>query len=535
MEKGQIADRILDTLKGTGETPFLDWVLDHIYIKGRKFSFDGHKYLEELYREIHPHEVILKAAQVGISTRMLLKTLWIGDQRPTKIIYYFPTDGDVSDFSNDRAKKVLEESPYLASKVRGIDNVGLKQIGKSSIYFRGMFTKRAVKSVDGDMVILDELDEASQENLQFAYDRVMHSDLQWVSELSQPSVPGFGIDASFEETDQHFFMLKCPHCNHWNEVTESFPDCMIKLNREPAYLGCEKCHCELDTQAGEWVAKYPSRIHKRGYQISQLYTSIIPQGYHSFIDKLYQLWQQAKRQSQKKRIIISIVGRAYAGDNQPITDQTIKPALGTHHMQSKHSLSYMGVDVGDTLHAAIGHLGAGAKIIIHWLQEFTDWKELDRFMINHGVVLCVIDAMPYKNSAKDFARRFPDKVYIQYFKGDTLKRGVEGEEELAVKKVTTDRTESLDDTVDMLKQGDIILPDRSEHEVVETCISHLKMLIKDLKEDSSGNKKYVYKGGVENHFGMALNSMRIAAEIATLQVYGSGLLPAGGSFYKGTH
>jgi hypothetical protein len=537
MEKAKIAAAIEQRFRREfRDTPLIEWTLRHIYIKGKPFSFEGHKYLEELYRDVHPHEVIMKAAQMCMSTRMSCKTFWIGDIRPqTKSLYYFPTDTDVSDFSNDRAKKIIMESPYLSGKVKGVDNVGLKQIGKSTIYFRGMFTKRAVKSVDGDYVVLDELDEASPENIEFAYDRVMHSDLQWISELSQPSIPGYGISAVFEQSDQRYFLLKCPACGHWNNPVETFPGCMIKPLYDPAYLGCENCESELDTQFGEWVAKYPGRTEMRGYQVSQLYSSIIPQGYVSQIDKIYQHWQRAKRKTQKKRIMISIVGVPFAGDEQPITDESIKPALGTHRMLSKQTWSYMGVDVGDTLHAAVGHLVGGGKLCVHWLEEFTDWQKLDALMVNHGVGLCVIDAMPYKNSAKEFARRFPNLVYIQYFKGDTLKEGIEGEGELAVPKVTTDRTESLDDTVDMLKQGDIILPDRSEYEVVETCISHLKMLIKDLKEDSSGNKKYVYKGGVENHFGMALNSMRIAAEIATLQVYGSGLLPAGGSFYKGTH
>ena len=528
-----IASKFEENLKKfSADEPFIDWVLKNIYLSGRKFSFEGHKYLEELYGEIHPYEVFRKAAQVGISTRMALKTFWISDKRPTKTIYFFPTDSDVSDFSNDRIKPLIDQSPLLSEKVTGVDNVGLKQIGKSTLYFRGMFTKRAVKSVDADYVVMDELDEASQENKEFAKDRVMHSDLQWISELSQPSIPGYGIDESFEQSDQRFFLLKCPSCGHWNNVVESFPDCMMVFGKKikKYYLGCEKCKGELDTQSGEYVAKFPKRTAIRGYQLSQLYTSIVPQGFSSPIEKFYKSWHRAKKNYQKKRMMISIVGLPYSGDNQPITENTIKPALGKHSMLPKHFYSYMGVDVGDTLHASVGHIAGNGKMIIHWLYEFSDWKELDRMMINHGIVLCVIDAMPYKNSAKDFARRFPGRVYIQYFKGDTLKKGEEGEGELAVPKVTTDRTESLDDTVESIKDGDMILPNRSEHEIVETVISHLKMLIKDLTEDASGNKKFVYKKNVENHFGMAINSLRIARELATHEVFGSGTLPVGGSF-----
>lgn len=516
-----------------GAKPLFDWVLDNIYMKSKRFSFAGHKYLEAIYKDNHPYDVYLKAAQVGISTKVLLRALWISEQRATKSIYYFPTDTDVKDFSDDRVKPLIEDSPLLREKVKGVDNVGLKQMGASTLYFRGMFTKRAVKSVDADYIIKDELDEASPENQAFANDRVMHSDLQWVTELSQPSIPGYGIDLSFEESDQRYFLLKCPHCGHYNNVVEQFPDCMMVSGKKDKkyYLGCFKCHKELDGQIGEYVPKFPHRTAKRGYQLSQLYTSIIPQGFSSPIEKFYKEWHRAKKVYQKKRIMISVVGLPYAGDNQPITENSIKPALGKHNMLDKHSFSYMGIDVGDTLHAVVGHIAGNGKLVIHMIKEITDWKELDRMMFQHGVMLCIIDAMPYKNSAKDFARRFPGRVYIQYFKGDTLKTGFEGEDELAVPKVTTDRTESLDETTEMIRDGELIFPDRSQYEIVELAITHCKMLIKDLVENNSGTKKFVYKKNVENHLGMAINSLRIAREISTHEICGTGVLPAGGNFY----
>jgi len=198
-------------------------------------------------------------------------------------------------------------------------------------------------------------------------------------------------------------------------------------------------------------------------------------------------------------------------------------------MKSRHSVSYMGVDVGDTMHAVVLHEAGDGKLVIHWLEEIhDDWSRLDKLMLDHEVEVCVIDAMPYKNSAKDFCRRHPGKAYIQYFKGDTLKVGSEGEGDRAVPKIHIDRTESLDDTVDYFKKGEIMIPDRSEYEVVEIFLDHLKMLIKDVKEDAAGNKKFVYRKNCPNHFGMAVNSARIASELAMCEVYASGLLPAGG-------
>jgi hypothetical protein len=527
MEKQEIAGRILHNLKSSKELSLLDWTLKHIFIRGVPFSFDGHEYLRELYADTHHHEVFRKAVQVGISTRVLLKSFWIGDCRPTKVIYYFPTDKDVEDFSNDRAAPMIKSSPHLSQTIMGVDNVGLKQIGKSTLYFRGMFSKRAVTSVDADYVVMDELDKADQMNREFAKDRVLHSDLQWVTELSQPSVPGFGIDEAFENSDQRFFLLKCPACGHWNNVVDAFPHCMMK-DKDGWYLGCEKCRGHLDTQAGQWVARRPDYKETRGWHLSQLYSSIVPAGYPSFIAKVAAEWRNARRNHQKARIHNSIVGLPYAGDNQPLNDQTIRAALGDHPMARSCSLSYMGVDVGDTLHVVVGHVAGNGLLVIHWAEETTDWDRLDSLMESHQVDLCVIDAMPYKASAKAFARRWPKQVYIQYFKGDALKKGEEGEGDDAVPKVTVDRTESLDRTVEDIKAGEILLPSLSEHSVVGVIVQHLKMLIKDLVEDSAGNKKYVYKKQVANHFGMAINSMRIARHLSAYEVHGSGVIPRGG-------
>ena len=46
-----------------------------------------------------------------------------------RAIYFFPTDHDVSEFSQDRFGPAIDESEYLSALVRDTDTVGLKQIG----------------------------------------------------------------------------------------------------------------------------------------------------------------------------------------------------------------------------------------------------------------------------------------------------------------------------------------------------------------------------------------------------------------------
>ena len=69
-----------------------------------------------------------------------------------------------------------------------------------------------VKSIDLDLVILDEVDELDPGLASFIDDRILHSSYRRRIALSQPSVPGFGIDAEFEGSDQQHFLLRCNRC-----------------------------------------------------------------------------------------------------------------------------------------------------------------------------------------------------------------------------------------------------------------------------------------------------------------------------------
>ena len=54
---------------------------------------------------------------------------------------------------------MLDETPYLASRVRSTNNVFLKQVGPGALYLRGLYTLSQVKTIDCDKVVTDETDE----------------------------------------------------------------------------------------------------------------------------------------------------------------------------------------------------------------------------------------------------------------------------------------------------------------------------------------------------------------------------------------
>lgn len=519
------------TKKFSGES-LLEFAHNHIKIRVGgdtvPFSLKGHEPLRELYSlERHPHVVARKAAQVAVSTQNIIRTLYLAARHSMKVGYYFPTDDDVQDFVQGRVNTIIDDSDHLSSLMKNsrTDNTGIKLLGKSAIYFRGVWTKRKVKSIDLDYIIKDEVDEGNQENLKFAEDRLFHSKFGWIAELSQPSIDDYGIDASFKRGDQRYWAKKCG-CGHWNFPDKSWPECLFTRGKT-TYIGCVKCGKKLHLESGLWVAEHQDRSKDiRSYHISHL---IFP---HMEASKIKKKYEEAKTTIEKKNFSISVLGLPYASANsKPITDAVLNEAERDTGFASQAKFSYFGMDVGDKCHLLFGH-PQGSSIRIHYAAELPadDEEAIIRLMKRQGVFSGVIDAMPYKTLSKNIARAFPGRVFINYYKGDTLRTSEEGEGRFAVPRVSVNRDESLDETVESIIEGRIELPDRKRLSAedlrnYEEFRSQVKMLIKEA-EDKDGIIEYHYKKGVPNHYGMALNYMRIAAELSRVNLV-SGVDPIG--------
>lgn len=529
----------------SGRLRFREWVDSvGILIRGKPYNTVGHEYLKQIINDDHPDQTFQKAAQVGISTVVVLKGLYVAEHLGRKTVYYFQDDGAVSDFSNDRATPIIEASPYLSTRVRSTNNVGLKQVGPGSIYFRGLYSKGKAKSVDADMICLDELDEAKEEHVEFALDRLLHSDLQWVHALSQPSFPGFGIDLRFALTDQQYWMIKCPKCGEHNCLELDFPANFIPISKNQSrswpdgathFRGCRKCQARLDMAVGEWVPKYPSRA-RRGYHLSHLYSQITVVNSPNFATKVMREYEEARRfQTRMARFTISEIGFPYSGGNARVTDELLDSIEGDYGFSLQEVGAFMGVDQGDVLTIAVAILSGGILRFVHF-EETSDWGRLDLLMERFSVSKCIIDAQPNKHSAKSFVARYPKRASIQYFTGKELVLDTELHEgKILVDCVKVPRTDSLDSFIDKMEGGFVNLPNKNQSSGInlkslEDVRRHLKSLISRLEQSSDGSLKRVYLRGesVENHYGMAMNSASIAAFDLGIHSPGPMVLPVWG-------
>src|SRR5712672_3138651 len=188
--------------------PLAAWAVKRIRLDGRPFLFDGHEYLRAIYDDSAPHVVLSKAAQIGGTTWAILRSIH-ACLSGLNVMYFFPTRTAVLEFSKSRVNPLLTENEFLARLIKETDTAGLKRIGDAHLYLRGMQSTVGMKSVPADMVVFDELDGATPEAKAMARERLAHSDYKRIVELSNPSLPDYGIDEAYQVSDQRHWTIKC--------------------------------------------------------------------------------------------------------------------------------------------------------------------------------------------------------------------------------------------------------------------------------------------------------------------------------------
>lgn len=136
-----------------GRMDLLSWSAVHrCWLRpGQLFDLTQHLYLVDIYNCRAREVVIFKASQMGASEFAVSYALHACDQDRATVLYVFPTEGHVSDFSSARINPALEASPYLSKLVvsggsgekRGADRVTLKRVRDRFLYLRGRRCRRA--------------------------------------------------------------------------------------------------------------------------------------------------------------------------------------------------------------------------------------------------------------------------------------------------------------------------------------------------------------------------------------------------------
>lgn len=553
-----LIDRITERLTAQSLTPadiesMSAWIARRrIVLEGFPLDLDARPWLTDIYNDATPHVVLRKATQVGGSVWAILSVLHkcdvVKDWRGT--VYFFPTKTDVLDFSQTRVQPMIEENPTLQELMGHVDKVGVRQVGDAFVYFRGMKSKIGMKSVPADQVVFDELDEATENAKAMARERLAASKYKYQLELSNPSLPGYGIDLAFggnPETgqfgsDERYWHIRCRGCRTWTVMELEFPREIGQENLRcfrPAkkfigtwkralldgtpiedmgwYRACAKCGKPINPIDGQWVALRPKITSPHGYSLSQLFSPTVTA---TEIVKRY----ATTRHPQHFYNLNVGIGWLPSTDRLTV-GHVLRWCTDAGLLERSDTPCTMGFDQGADLHVVVSRPGpiANTRQIIH-LGIYKDFEELDDIMRRFHVQRCVGDALPETRPARAFALRHRGKVYLNFYNEMQRGRPAWNEDNLTV---LENRTESLDasrapfhlDPMNAATETNtvrVLLP--RAFDLVQDFARHMAALMKKREEEDdetvqksgrrtirTGGVRYVYVRSAPDHFAHAWN------------------------------
>lgn len=510
----ELSQKILVSNRPADKLPLLEWV-------ERYRRFDGlppaiPNVLHDLYTDMHDEVVVLKAAQVGVSEWAINIVLWGADQKWAErgvCLYVFPKQEQMDDFSQDRVNRAIADSFYLKERVMQVEGsekanrARLRKIGGSPIYFRGSDAIMQTRSIDADIVIMDEVDVFKEGAIERVKQRLGSSMKPLVRSFSQPLYPGGPVDVLWERSDQRHYYLKCIYCGDeqfldWYENVEfstDYTDCRVVCRNRT-------CRRPLDRLAlGRWIPHNPSSdIH--GYHVNKLYSpranmkemlrkSIAfddPEALQSFYNAdLGVPYKPAGTPGLED----------YRRDTYPWGDPSVFEGWET----------YMGIDPGRKLHLTV----------VGRAQYGDPWRLLFRETLDHFDIpdtskpppsvelrwqqfkprLTVIDGQGEPRATVEWANKHPGRVLRWFHRPGALEPKFQDDE------VHYHRTSLLDNLYAVLKAGKCILHTNAGPEFYD----QLQAPIREIKKDKDGRLVARYSPSRPDHYAFALSYALVAA------------------------
>jgi hypothetical protein len=516
-------------------------------VPGRPFRMDNHLYLKEIYECTDLEIILMKASQMGASEWLVSYAAYICDEKDGTVLYLFPTEGHVSDFSTARLGPAIEASEYLSKIVidgsgqggqRGSDRISLKRIRDRFLYFRGSKVQAdgkapQLKSIDADVLIMDEVDELDPRAPAIAKKRLGHAkdDLGNVLWVSTPTYPGVGIHAEFLESDQRKWFVKCDACgerqsleidqvvNEWDDLGRPVEWNGRLDNR--AWVACRNCGAELNRLGdGEWVAEHPE-ADRTGFHLTKLFSAQTP--LIQVVKDLDTVDENKRREAYNQHLGIPYTPRGGSLDSERLDACRRDYGHGPNYFRT----CYMGVDVGRVLHVTVRTSeGFQDRETMQLYAGESTWEHLPNLVKIYRPRIIVCDALPETTKAREFQQNYPrNMVWLAYY--PNMPQGSKKEENMIwnprERTVLLDRTRVIDETLAGFYGMTSTLP--AHIRGVRDYYKQMMSSIRTLKEDATGQQvaKYIETG--PDHF---LHS-EVYAYVASKTRYGQGWVEGAGS------
>jgi DNA-directed RNA polymerase subunit RPC12/RpoP len=496
------------------------WARKYCNIKGSPFRFKKHPYQVKIINDMHPKQVIEKAAQLGLSQIMLTKVFWFGDYSIAgssgKIIYTFPTYADMLTYSAARIPPIIDESndisdedygwspeyldaplPYIKSMME-VNSAKLKKIRNTYLFLKGTVGDNSAISIDSDWNIHDEINFSNQSVLNKFKSRLgAAGSLGWEYNFSTPTIPGYGVSKLFQKSDQHYWYIKCPHCG--KSYRMDFDRNLVELAHNKGFIyQCHNCKNEItdETRAkGFYICEEPSVKDLRGYHIDKMGNPNISandlmvskEGYKKVSD-FYNFDLGVPYSEKSTALTLELLEQLkFANGGKPYEMQAFA---------QPDDYATLGMDQGDTLWVVISikDKKTGKRKIIY--MESVNYKDCDdedpfrripELIERYNVHVAVGDALPNKNDSRKLKNLYADdkRYYMAYYtrskEGDITNNDKEME-------VNIDRTETFKWCFNRVYTGEFSIP--SGADIVDVFEHHMCNLKKETDEDEETGDKY---------------------------------------------
>lgn len=485
---------------GLNDTPvipklsFRDWLSEFYFLKDGAFSLAGYEPLEKLYADESQEIIYMKSAQCGVSEMLVAFSFYFPMTFRENVFYAMPAKDQISDFVQGRVDPRVDDSVRLQKFISKTDNIGLKQVGLNYIYYRGSQNRRQIITVDAGLLIIDEFDEVVQDHIPVMEKRLGNSKYKLKRKAGVPSYFETGIHAEYLQSDQMEYHFKCGKCGK-NQV----PDWSKNISPAPTRdrgvdipakvdLVCLDCGAVLDrSQMGEWIAGNPGAM-KRGYHISKLMFASTD---------LRALWIEYQNTRNLRDFFNSNLGVPFAAEGGKLDDSMLLACCEDFKIEKPTGCD-MGVDVGGLLHVRINQIKDDKKYAV-FIGAVKDFEELDSLMKRFDVSRCVIDGLPETRKAKEFAERFPGRVYLAYYSIDDPNKTYEAKKGDRPLRVNINRVRAMDETGNEFIERRKVLPINARE--IPDYFDQLKapQRVKEVNKDGNDVYRYI-EGNKADHY-----------------------------------
>jgi hypothetical protein len=481
------------------------WIADSRFItENRKpIEFTKHRFLIDYLHDNHPHKATKKSSQVGLTVAEMLDNFHLAAKRKMNVIHTMHTNDVIRGFVVPKVNPLIANNPGI-QELMTKDSEGLKGFGDNFLYIRGANAESQAINISADVLKIDEKDRSNPTVVEMYESRMDFSEYRWIREFSNPSAIGFGVDKTYQESDQRHWFVKCTACNHnmYIDYEESdLKNHYVDADRLIFACGNPKCRREItnnDRINGEWVAKWPSRTKIHGYWFSQMMAPWFTAA--DIVDK---------HDTKSTPFFYNFVlGKAYTPSDLLIDRATILAAQRPGQLQMRNVV--MGSDIGKPHWYWLGTPDGIFKV-----GKADSWDELERLFNLHKCEAWVMDSMPEFTKVQEMLRKYPGKAFAARYVKDTKEVGMvrfqEGDKRGFV---YVDRTRAIDRVVGEVASQDIRFFVPVSH--LEEAITHASNMYRTVETDEKGFTKvdWMTPAGAPDHLVHALVYWRTALEKA---------------------